>query len=790
MIPERPRRCKEALKATATVREVSPRRGAVFAAAARQPGRSAEVDPRGCALGAVARRRTTRTMGSRRSSSLARPSSRECVAEAYRHVLGARRPSRPPGSGEDDAYVEVELPTWIEGLDVDALEEVGRRAVEYHEEWFDDHETVIALLRRMVDLAPGSAWAFERLKLIYNLGERWDELFALYDEAIAPRRRAPAPAARAARGRRARRQGSRRRTRRARWRYFEALYALATSARIRAALERLYERHGRHRALIGICDAPARRRSRRGGAEAARAGSRGLWLDGSASRRAGGRAAGHEMLDAEPERAEAFALLERVIQRDGERSRRRRAPAPRRRSSRIIGGSDARQELARVLEIDLDAATPAERVERLRAIVGLRLTELGDEAGAFEGRRAACPRALGRRARAPSSSASRTAWVRPARSPRRSPPPRPAPRAGAHRSARPGRRRLRGQARRRRAGRRAPQGDPRAAPARDPAAPRRGPRARPAARRGRRNGRLTRRRARELARSSPSRRRGARRASSCRGSRSKRSRPRHPRSPRGARGDPRGRGRPRRAGARARGARTVQGPDDVLEQRAARSRPPRRAAIGCASPEILAEQLDDPARAIDVWTDVRERFGDDRRAPRRWRRCSNGRGASASSSTLLEFEASAATARDRAADLWRRVGRPAPRAHAEVGRGRRLLRARARPAAGRSALRAKGLEALCSPAARPAAGRRPPRGGCPRAPDGALRLSASLGRPTTVAHLALLEPRLAWPTGAPRVAILDGAAELLERRKIDAAGAFDAIWRAFSLAPGEGLATR
>ncbi|HVY45291.1 MAG TPA: hypothetical protein VHB21_05400, partial [Minicystis sp.] len=96
---------------------------------------------------------------------LARP---DVVAEAYRREL-ARLGDVPP-----DARPSA-----------DAIEDVGRRAVEFLEEWFDDPEGAVGLLLRVVELVPTSAWAFERLKLVYNLGERWDELFALYDRVIA-----------------------------------------------------------------------------------------------------------------------------------------------------------------------------------------------------------------------------------------------------------------------------------------------------------------------------------------------------------------------------------------------------------------------------------------------------------------------------------------------------------------------------------------------------------------------------------------------------------------------------
>src|SRR5258706_591099 len=62
---------------------------------------------------------------------------------------------------------------------------LGTRAVDYQEEWFDDPQTVILLLRRVLDVAPEATWARDRLKLAYGSAERWDELFALYDDEIS-----------------------------------------------------------------------------------------------------------------------------------------------------------------------------------------------------------------------------------------------------------------------------------------------------------------------------------------------------------------------------------------------------------------------------------------------------------------------------------------------------------------------------------------------------------------------------------------------------------------------------
>ena len=296
------------------------------------------------------------------------------LAEAYRGVLGvAARGAAPLSPSPVLAAQEAEV-----------IEEIGRRAVEYHEEWFEEPETVAALLRRIVDLARGSTWAFERLKLAYNLAERWDDLFALYDDAIAraedpeTRRELLEDAALAAKDLVSDSERA--------MRYYEQLLALGPDARVRAALERLYERHGRARELVELLAAELPSLAGEA-AQKQRARIAGLWLDGlgEAERAV---AMTEDMLDVEPERAEAFDLLERVMQRTAAsppeaREARRRAAARLKERYRSEGRAD---DLVRVLEIDLDAAaTPAERAERLQAIVRLRLSSLGDEAGAFEG---------------------------------------------------------------------------------------------------------------------------------------------------------------------------------------------------------------------------------------------------------------------------------------------------------------------------------------------------------------------------------------------------------------------
>jgi Tfp pilus assembly protein PilF len=291
------------------------------------------------------------------------------VAAAYRRALGVGAIAAPRPVGVEDELIE----------------ELGRRAVEYHEEWFDDQETVVALLRRTVELAPFSTWAFERLKLTYNLGERWGELFSLYDEVLArtldpaARRELLEDAALTAKDLAAdtgRAMG-----------YFEALLELRDDARIRTALERLYERHGRHRPLITLLMGQLRGLVGEA-AQRLRARIAGLWIDG-VGEPASAVAILVEMLDAEPGSVEALDLLERVLNATakiaGPEAASARLAAASRLKARYRAEGKA-EALARVLEIELEGATtPADRAERQRALVRLKLDELGDEAGAFEG---------------------------------------------------------------------------------------------------------------------------------------------------------------------------------------------------------------------------------------------------------------------------------------------------------------------------------------------------------------------------------------------------------------------
>jgi len=285
------------------------------------------------------------------------------------------------------AYRAAAFGEGANAADLETFEELGRRAVEFHEEWFDEPENVAALLRRMVERAPTPGWAFERLKLVYNAGEQWNDLFALYDQALAATedRELRLSLLEDAAGTARDLAGDPERL----MAYLEQVLALRGDARTRAALERLYERHGRKDKLITLLSAQLGEMDATA-ALAARMRIAHLALD------AGDPDAAYDTIEhvlaTDPDRAEAYELLEKLVHGGdvepasdhGEDllSARRRAAALLEKRYRAQGRT---QDLIRVLEMELAAArTPGGKIPRLREIVKLRLSTLGDEAGALD----------------------------------------------------------------------------------------------------------------------------------------------------------------------------------------------------------------------------------------------------------------------------------------------------------------------------------------------------------------------------------------------------------------------
>jgi golgin subfamily B member 1 len=296
-----------------------------------------------------------------------------------------------------DAYRDVLSQTLAPGL----ASELGRRAVDHQEEWFDDPQAVIGLLRRVLTLSPEAVWARDRLKLAYSGAERWADLFALYDEAIA---RANDDESRAELLREAgqaakdfavdpdRATG-----------YFERLLACRPGDKgVSALLERLYERQKKIEPLIGLLRAELEGLAGEA-AQKLRARLAGLqWR--SRGDAAAAFALVEEMLADEPGRADAYQLLEEMVfASDGEAEvvahtsspppaadakKKKKQPTLRERAVAMLKARYNEQgrmaDLARVLEVELvGPVQPKDRVARHRELLTLRLETLKDDPGAF-----------------------------------------------------------------------------------------------------------------------------------------------------------------------------------------------------------------------------------------------------------------------------------------------------------------------------------------------------------------------------------------------------------------------
>jgi tetratricopeptide (TPR) repeat protein len=283
---------------------------------------------------------------------------------------------------------------------------IGERAVQFYEEWFEDSTRVVRILERVLELDATADWAFDRLKLLLDAAERWEDLFELYDRALAsaegPKRTALLEdAAQTA-------KDFANRPDRA-IQYLEQLHALRPNdAKLSSSLERLYERQGSHRELVTLLSErlPTLRAE-----EARRARTRiaGLWLD-----ELGDATAALEMLeplvdgsDSVPAPSEVWPLFERILAASpseirrstmppategaSPRSRRRKSEIPpgkgsvrQRAAARLRDhyeetGSDS--DLARMLLVEIEAVKSAkEKVRR-----HLQIADLYEKLGNFEG---------------------------------------------------------------------------------------------------------------------------------------------------------------------------------------------------------------------------------------------------------------------------------------------------------------------------------------------------------------------------------------------------------------------
>lgn len=301
--------------------------------------------------------------------------------------------------GQPEGVLHAYNEAFVAAIVPEVAEQVGRRLVEFQEEWSDDVSKTLPLMQTIFEKCEGATWAFERLKLAYNAAARWSELFALYDRAIerqgdaSDKAETLREAAMAAKdfANDAERAIS----------YFERLDHLCPNdPRVEGALERLYERQSLTRPLIELL-VRQMNRSRTVQSQfpyAVRVGN--YWLD------LGEPLPAFELVDGLlrelTSEVEVVALLERMVALPGAReafppaapagkkdkrdkkplSVRDRAALRLRKYYESVGNT---VDVVRMLEIEVDLANDkSDRISRLRRIIDVRLSELNDEAGALE----------------------------------------------------------------------------------------------------------------------------------------------------------------------------------------------------------------------------------------------------------------------------------------------------------------------------------------------------------------------------------------------------------------------
>ena len=262
-------------------------------------------------------------------------------------------------------------------LTAEVAEMLGERAGAFCDTWFgDDPKVVENLLTRVLELAPNSESAVQRLSVVYTQAERWPDVLALYDGAI---------------------DATKDKTRRVRMLreaaqlakdvaklpdraigYLQKLLPLVPDdAQLYQGLERLLERNERWADLIALWEGKLESQGKRD-REKTRARIAAIWLD---SLRDPARAlASIKPLLAEAESdQEACRLLERVIESpDATRAVRENALDMLRAHYDSTGRP---REVIRVLErvIQLDPAGS----RALREETGARLAELDDDKAAM-----------------------------------------------------------------------------------------------------------------------------------------------------------------------------------------------------------------------------------------------------------------------------------------------------------------------------------------------------------------------------------------------------------------------
>ena len=264
-------------------------------------------------------------------------------------------------------------------VEPEVAEMIGERAGRFCDEWFGDEPKVLEkILSRVLQLAPSSESALQRLSVLYTVAERWDDVLSLYDRAIE--------------------QSANDKSRRKRWlreaaqlakdvanqpekaiHYYQQLLPLVPDdAQVNTGLERLLERHERWADLITLWEGRLDGQSKKD-RERSRARIAACWLDNLGDPQ-NALAAVKPLLNEADDDRESTALLERIIEAPKATAGVRAASLDLLRSH--YDTTQRPREVIRILE-KIIAIDPANTRE-LREEAGQRLADLGDIPAAMD----------------------------------------------------------------------------------------------------------------------------------------------------------------------------------------------------------------------------------------------------------------------------------------------------------------------------------------------------------------------------------------------------------------------
>lgn len=264
-------------------------------------------------------------------------------------------------------------------LEPEVAEMIGERAGGFCDEWFgDDPKVLEKILGRVLELAPASESALQRLSVLYTVAERWDDAFTLYDGAIDAAKKDKSRRTRLLREAAQLAKDVANQPEKA-IAYYQLLLPLAPNdAQVNTGLERLLERHERWADLINLWEGRIESQSKKD-RERSRARIAGVWLDNLGDPQ-NALAAVKPLLNEAEDDKESCTLLERIIEAPKATAGVRSSALDLLRSH--YDATSRPREVIRVLEKIIEIDPKNQRDYREEA--GQRLADLGDVPAAMD----------------------------------------------------------------------------------------------------------------------------------------------------------------------------------------------------------------------------------------------------------------------------------------------------------------------------------------------------------------------------------------------------------------------